>query len=217
MDFLAIIGIGVAAFAATDIDDLFVLMLFFSYPTYKAPQVITGQYLGIGVLVSVGIVGSLIALVVPATIVGLMGLLPITIGIKKLLDLRKHEDNEMPKNLQSNRSSYLRFLTVAGETIANGGDNIGIYVPLFASSSTLAEIITLVAIIFGGHSSLVCTCILPCQPSAYRYPPQARRSYRAAFCAYWAWCVYPSECLLACVSISRNATRPEISRIPTRT
>lgn len=146
MDFLAIIGIGVAAFAATDIDDLFVLMLFFSYPTYKAPQVIIGQYLGIGVLVSVGIVGSLIALVVPATIVGLMGLLPITIGIKKLIDLRKHEDNEMPKNLQSNRSSYLRFLTVAGVTIANGGDNIGIYVPLFASSSTLAEIITLVAI-----------------------------------------------------------------------
>jgi cadmium resistance protein CadD (predicted permease) len=35
---------------------------------------------------------------------------------------------------------------VAGVTIANGGDNIGIYVPLFASSSTLAEIITLVAI-----------------------------------------------------------------------
>lgn len=97
-------------------------------------------------LVSVGIVGSLIALVVPAMIVGLMGLLPITIGIKKLLDLRKHEDNEMPKNLQSNRSSYLRFLTVARVTIANGGDNIGIYVPLFASSSTLAEIITLVAI-----------------------------------------------------------------------
>lgn len=146
MDFLAIIGIGVAAFAATDIDDLFVLMLFFSYPTYKAPQVIIGQYLGIGVLVSVGIVGSLIALVVPATIVGLMGLLPITIGIKKLIDLRKHEGNEMPKNLQSNRSSYLRFLTVAGVTIANGGDNIGVYVPLFASSSTLAEIITLVAI-----------------------------------------------------------------------
>jgi cadmium resistance protein CadD (predicted permease) len=82
LDFLAIIGIGVAAFAATDIDDLFVLMLFFSYPTYKAPQVITGQYLGIGVLVSVGIVGSLIALVVPATIVRLMGLLPITMALR---------------------------------------------------------------------------------------------------------------------------------------
>ena len=146
MDFLGIVGIGVAAFAATDVDDLFVLMLFFSNAAYKARQVIIGQYLGIGALVAVGIVGSLIALVVPPMIVGLMGLLPIAIGIKKLLDLRKHQGGEIPKNLQNGRSSYLGFLTVAGVTVANGGDNIGVYVPLFASSSTLTEIITLVVI-----------------------------------------------------------------------
>lgn len=146
MDFLGIIGIGVAAFAATDIDDLFVLMLFFSNPAYKARQVVFGQYLGIGALVAIGILGALIALVVPPMIVGLMGVLPIAIGIKKLLDLRKHEDDTLPENLQGNRSSYLQFLTVTGVTIANGGDNIGVYVPLFASSSTTVEITTLVAI-----------------------------------------------------------------------
>ena len=146
MDFLGVIGIGVAAFAATDIDDLFVLMLFFSNPAYKARQVVFGQYRGIGALVAIGVLGALIALVVPPMVVGLMGLLPMAIGIKKLLDLHKHEDDGLPKNLQSNRSSYLQFLTVAGVTIANGGDNIGVYVPLFASGSTAGEIITLVAI-----------------------------------------------------------------------
>jgi cadmium resistance protein CadD (predicted permease) len=146
LDFLGIIGIGVAVFAATDIDDLFVLMLFFSNPTYKARQVILGQYLGIGILVVVGVAGSLIALIVPSMIIGLMGLLPIGIGIKKLFDLRKHEDDGIPKNLQGGRSSHLQFLTVAGVTIANGGDNIGVYMPLFARSSTLAETVTLVVI-----------------------------------------------------------------------
>ena len=149
MDFLGLVGVAIAAFAATDVDDLFVLMLFFSNPAYGRRQVVIGQYLGIGALVAVGIVGSLIALVVPPWIVGLMGLLPIAIGIKKLLDLRKDEDDdddEIPKNLRSTRSSYLRFLTVAGVTVANGGDNIAVYVPLFASSSTLAEVITLVSI-----------------------------------------------------------------------
>jgi cadmium resistance protein CadD (predicted permease) len=146
MDFLGLLGIGVAAFAATDIDDLFVLMLFFSNAAYRPRQVILGQYLGIGALIAMGVLGALIALVVPPMIIGLMGLLPIAIGIKKLLDLRKHVDDDLPKNLQSNRASYLRFLTVAGVTVANGGDNIGVYVPLFARSSTLGEIIMLVGI-----------------------------------------------------------------------
>ena len=146
MDFVSLIGVGIAAFAATDIDDLFVLILFFSNPRYQARQIVLGQYLGIGLLVAVGGIGSLITLVVPPIVVGLMGLLPIAIGIKKLLDLRKTDDDETPKNSQNNRASYLRFLTVAGVTIANGGDNIGVYVPLFAKSSTLGEVSVLVAI-----------------------------------------------------------------------
>jgi cadmium resistance protein CadD (predicted permease) len=155
MDFLSLVWLGIAVFVATDIDDLFVLMLFFSSSNYKAHQVILGQYLGIGLLVVVGAIGSLIALVVPPIVVGLMGLLPIAIGVKKLLELRRknaeeQEDGEIPqKNLQQNngnRASRLSFLTVAGVTVANGGDNIAVYVPLFASSSTLSESIVLVAI-----------------------------------------------------------------------
>jgi cadmium resistance protein CadD (predicted permease) len=148
LDFISLVGIGIAAFAATDIDDLFVLMLFFSNPTYERRQVIIGQFLGIGALVAVGIVGSLIALVVPPLIVGLMGLLPIAVGIKKLFDLRKGEDDEdgIAKHFYDNRKSSLRFLTVGVVTVANGGDNIAVYVPLFASSNSLAEVITLVAI-----------------------------------------------------------------------
>ena len=146
MDFLGIAGIGIAAFAATDIDDLFVLMLFFSNPSYKPRKIILGQYLGIGALVAVGVVGSLIALIVPATIVGLMGLLPIAIGIKKLLETRKKGKAKVPEGLKDSRKSYTQFLTVAVVTIANGGDNIGVYVPLFANNNTVEDMALLVLI-----------------------------------------------------------------------
>ena len=41
-------------------------------------------------------------------------------------------------------------------TVANGGDNIAVYAPLFASISTLAEVITLVSI-FLGVTAVWCT------------------------------------------------------------
>ena len=38
------------------------------------------------------------------------------------------------------------FLSVAAVTFSNGGDNIGIYTPLFASNNTIGQIITLITI-----------------------------------------------------------------------
>ena len=57
MDFIALIGIGISAFIATNIDDIFVLMFFFSNSTFEKGQVIAGQYLGIGLLVAISTLG----------------------------------------------------------------------------------------------------------------------------------------------------------------
>jgi cadmium resistance protein CadD (predicted permease) len=64
-DFFALVGIGISAFVATNNDDIFVLMLFFSNSNYHKVQVVIGQYLGIGVLVVISTLGSLLALVTP--------------------------------------------------------------------------------------------------------------------------------------------------------
>ena len=96
-DFLSLKGLGIAAFAATNIDDIFVLMMFFSALSIPPLHVVLGQYLGIGLLVAISAVGSLLSLVVPPTIIGLMGVLPIAIGIKKLVEVRKKKKNEVSK------------------------------------------------------------------------------------------------------------------------
>jgi cadmium resistance protein CadD (predicted permease) len=152
-DFLSLIGLGIAAFAATNIDDIFVLMMFFSALSIPPRYVVLGQYLGIGLLVVISAIGSLLSLVVPPTIIGLTGVLPIAIGIKKLLELRKKKKNEVSK--KDLQSSYMSFFAVASVTFANGGDNIGVYTPLFATNSGISEIITLSAV-FMAMTSVWC-------------------------------------------------------------
>jgi cadmium resistance protein CadD (predicted permease) len=151
--FISLIGIGAISFAATNIDDIFLLMIFFSSPNLLARNVVIGQYLGIGLLVAISALGSLIALVVPSFIIGLMGLAPIAIGVKKLLELRADDKNEEVKSREKLQGyskklplSYLSFLSVSAVTFSNGGDNIGVYTPLFAKYSSAFEVATLVSV-----------------------------------------------------------------------
>ena len=147
IDLFAFVGIGVSAFIATNIDDIFVLMLFFTFRRFHRLVVVAGQYLGIGTLVAISTVGSLLALVVPQVVIGLLGLVPISIGSIRLIQLRKHQEELSPNEIRSSRwQHHFSLLAVAAVTISNGGDNIGIYVPLFAKYSAMAEILVLVTI-----------------------------------------------------------------------
>jgi cadmium resistance protein CadD (predicted permease) len=147
------LGIGIGAFVATNIDDLFILMVFFakrSFPTY---QIVLGQYVGMGLLLGVSLVGSLIALVIPYNLLGLVGLIPIAIGIKELVELRnaKNDHNERDVKIVSRLSNsrwrtYLPFLVVATITFS-GGEEIGIYTSIFVTDSSLPEITTIVAVV----------------------------------------------------------------------
>ena len=96
---------------------------------------IVGQYLGIRLLVVIGALGSLLALVILQQIIGLLGFVPISIGIIRLLQLRKRSSVQEHMNGQvtSRWHNHLSMLTVAAVTFSNGGDNIGIYTPLFAN------------------------------------------------------------------------------------
>lgn len=140
---LATIGLAVVLFASTNIDDIFVLLGFFADRRYGERQIFAGQYLGIAALIGVSIFASMIAFVFPAPYVALLGLLPVLIGCKKLMDLLKTE--AAGKTLVSSRSGAGNIAAVAALTIANGGDNIGIYTPVFATSS-LGEVTVTIAV-----------------------------------------------------------------------
>lgn len=148
IDILGLVTIGVAAFVATNIDDIFVLMMFFSSLTFPVRQVVLGQFIGIGLLIAISALGSLISLVVPTYIIGLMGIIPIVIGIKNLVEIRKKDKSPSRQEVQNKKKnrSYFSFLSVAAVTFSNGGDNIGVYVPLFSKYNTVSQITTLTAV-----------------------------------------------------------------------
>ena len=123
-------------------------MMFFSSLTFPVRQVVLGQFIGIGLLIAISALGSLISLVVPTYIIGLMGIIPIIIGIKNLVEIRKKNKSPSRQAVQNKKKnrSYFSFLSVAAITFSNGGDNIGVYVPLFSKYNTVSQITTLTAV-----------------------------------------------------------------------
>ncbi len=153
VDFFNVVGIGTIAFVATNIDDLLILIAFFANSRFSLPQIVVGQYAGMGALLAISILGSLIAMIVPNNLIGLIGIFPIAIGIKEFLQLLKNDNNneEESANHQPSRNrrrrrgltAYLPFLTVAAVTFS-GGEEIGVYTSVFAAYHEVYEIIIIV-------------------------------------------------------------------------
>lgn len=122
---LETVGLAVFLFASTDIDDLFVLIAFFADSRLRPRQIAIGQYAGVYGLLLVSYVLSRTAAILPERYLGLLGLAPLLIGAAKLLD---SDEGELPVE-----SGAGGALAVAATTLANGGDNIGVYTPVFAT------------------------------------------------------------------------------------
>lgn len=121
------------AFASTNVDDAFVLVTFFSDRNFSAGDVIVGQYGGVAAMYVLSLVAVLISVTIPAPFLGLLGLIPIAIGIRKAFGLWRNPAKEETFQAAAGAGAHRRILTVAGVTVANGGDNIATYSALFAN------------------------------------------------------------------------------------
>lgn len=137
----------IAVYISTSIDYLFILLIIFSQSHTKKGlrQIYLGQYLGTGILVAVSLFAAYVLNFIPQDwIIGLLGLIPIYLGIRvAMVGEEEAEEEEVVEKLKSGGSSRL-FWTVSLITIASGGDNLGIYIPYFASISFSEIIIALV-------------------------------------------------------------------------
>jgi cadmium resistance protein CadD (predicted permease) len=156
------ISVGMVVFASTNIDDIFLLAAFFADRRLAQRAVIIGQFVGIGALVLVSVIAAWLAVAVPEGWLSLLGLAPLLLGVAKLLALRQadaratHEAEE--HRLQDTehlaaRRLHSQMLAIAAVTIANGGDNLGVYIPLFA---TTPRAIPMYAAVFAVMTALWC-------------------------------------------------------------
>ncbi len=157
MNYVTSISTAVSAFVVTNLDDLVLLILFFSQANLQRQQIVVGQYLGFGLLVLVSLSGFLGSLLLPSAWIGLLGLIPLILGLDRLLESPDEDaENKADPALGPSIPSASRLISllspqiygVALLTVANGSDNIAIYLPLLAHCNWLTLGLTL-GIFFG--------------------------------------------------------------------
>ena len=120
--YLGIVSASIATFAVTNIDDAFLLTLIFARRT-PTRRIVAGQYIGFAAIIGVSLIGVWGALAVPHRWIHFLGLLPLAIGIKRLLLARRTAAEPCVVTESVPSMSLL--------TLSNGADNISVYVPFF--------------------------------------------------------------------------------------
>src|SRR5699024_1285754 len=120
------------------IDDVVILSLFFARGQGQpgtTRRILVGQYLGF-----LGILGAAVAvafgaqILLPEAILPYFGLIPLGLGLWAAWQAWRNrgEDDDDESQLEGKRGS---ICAVAAVTFASGGDNLGVYVPVFVSVS----------------------------------------------------------------------------------
>ncbi|SEM78075.1 cadmium resistance transporter [Nonomuraea pusilla] len=143
---LGIAGQAAGLFAVTNVDDLVVLALFFARGAGRrgaGRRVVAGQYLGFAAILAVAVAAAFGATFLPGPVLPYLGLLPLALGLKAAWAAwrdrpaaRAARDGAGPSDGpgEAARDGGPRTLEVAAVTFANGGDNVGVYVPVFATA-----------------------------------------------------------------------------------
>ncbi|HEX4358241.1 MAG TPA: cadmium resistance transporter [Pseudonocardia sp.] len=149
-------------FAVTNIDDLLVLALFFGrWAGHRgtSARVVLGQYLGFAGILVASVAGALGAGLLPRPAVAYLGLLPLLLGIRAAWEVWRERapgagpdaGSDVSSDVGADASSDVgagtgagpvveargagpSVFAVAAVTLAGGGDNIGVYVPVFAAA-----------------------------------------------------------------------------------
>lgn len=185
MNLILTILSALGSFIVTNIDDIFVLMLLFSQASSQAKasngrtvkgnriypkDIVIGQYLGFALLVLISLLATFGVTLIPDQWVGLLGLIPIYLGVKLVI---KGEDEEEGAILSSLNKFNKFYLSVAFITFANGGDNIGIYVPFFSTLNNNQLVITVVTFFI----MVAVWCLIGYRLARFRYVSETLEKY----------------------------------------
>ncbi len=144
MELLTPILQAIGLFVATTIDDIIVLSLFYARGAGQrgtTRKILLGQYLGFGGILLAAVVISLGARsFLPEDALPYFGLIPLALGLYAAWRAWRNRGDDDDDDEAKVADKQVGVLTVAAVTFANGGDNIGVYVPVFATASTTAII-----------------------------------------------------------------------------
>lgn len=134
----------IGLFLVTNIDDIIVLSLFFARGAGQrgtTVRILVGQYVGFAGILAAAVLVSLGAgAFLPPEVTPYFGLIPLGLGLWAAWQAwsgRHDDDDDDEAKIEGKK---VAVWVVAWVTFANGGDNIGIYVPVFLSVGPAAVV-----------------------------------------------------------------------------
>jgi len=150
----AILLTAIAAYIATSIDYFVILLIFFSRERRMKPVFgfVIGHYLGMFILYGVSLLAAYGVRFIPESwMIGFLGLVPIGLGLKVAFQ-KDQETNEAERVEKIEEKTKLHAWGLVFSalllTIATGGDDLGVFIPLFASYHFAEIIWTLLVFLF---------------------------------------------------------------------
>jgi cadmium resistance protein CadD (predicted permease) len=144
------LGVAAAAFVGTNVDNCVVTMAMVAgAPLERAHRIAAGQVVGFAILVAVAAAAAAVLFEFSTAVVGLLGLVPLAIGVRGLVALRRSRTGadagavaqpaaggwrrwrRHPGTRPEQRAVGRSLTAAALVTIAAGGDNLAVYIPLF--------------------------------------------------------------------------------------
>ena len=108
---------------------------------------VAGKFLGIGAIVAVSTAAAACAMAVPPEWVALLGLAPLGLGLHRLWSAWRAPPGAADEDdgaTAAAGSLVAQACSVAGVTAANGGDNLGVYVPVFTEQFQAIPVFTVI-------------------------------------------------------------------------
>lgn len=121
----------VGVFVVTNLDGLVLLTLLFATPTIRTSSVVVGQYLGLTIVVAISAAAAFGLYVVPRRWAGLLGVIPIALGLRALV---RRDDPTFVKPAVGLAAVILLI-------VSDGTDNVAVYTPVFRHLGPLASLL----------------------------------------------------------------------------
>ncbi|GGA69883.1 MULTISPECIES: CadD family cadmium resistance transporter [Bacillaceae] len=133
-----------AVYVATGIDYLIILILLFSQiKKGQAKHIWIGQYIGTAIIIAASLLVALgITWLIPQQwVLGLLGLIPLYLGIKIWIKGEEDEDESNILSLFSSNRFNKLYITVIFIVLSSSADDFSIYIPYFTALNTVEILI----------------------------------------------------------------------------
>ena len=143
---IAIIPIAAGAYVATNLDNFILLVSLLARYRNHTSNVVAGYFTCMLILGFVGLWIGKAANIAPVEYLGLLGFVPISIGVVELIQLRRGKAKVTVAKEKSVDGVQKVFMTTLFSQLGNGADTIVVFGVLFIDSMPSADILTILTL-----------------------------------------------------------------------